>query len=88
MTEEEVLQVVVRNLADIAGVHEDALRVQLGDSGEEWPYDSIALAELLVTLEDELGFEVPMDSATARALRTVKGLVRRLAELMPKVDAA
>ena len=73
MTEEEVLQVVVRNLANITGVHEDALRVQLDDSGEDWPYDSIALAELLVTLEDELGFEVPMDSADCQSLANRKG---------------
>jgi acyl carrier protein len=33
--------------------------------------DSIMLAEVIVAIEEETGIEVPMDEATARALRSV-----------------
>jgi hypothetical protein len=51
-------------------------------SEDEWPYDSIVLAEVLVIVEGNLGLTVPMNPETATALRSVHGLIGRLAGLM------
>ena len=76
----EVEDMIVRHLAETMGTDRGALTAQLSDAGAEWPCDSLVLAEVVVILEEELDFELPMDDETSKALRTVKGLARRICD--------
>lgn len=88
MTEDQAAETIVQTLSLIVGVSGDDLRNELNQAGDDWPYDSIVLAEVLVTLEEGLGFTVPMDRQTAGALRSVRGFARRLADLASAQEAA
>lgn len=77
----KVTDAVLEGLHEVTGTPMEELRATLA-SEEEWPFDSIVLAEVLVQVEVDLGLTVPMDRETAKALRSVHGLIRRLAGLV------
>jgi len=57
--------------------------VVAGGSGRpSWDCDSIVLAEALVAVEEELSIELPMDDATARALRSIDALAAYVSEFL------
>lgn len=51
-----------------------------------WAADSIVLAEALVSIEEVLGIEVPMDAETAQALRSADTLATYLSTLLGNSD--
>jgi acyl carrier protein len=72
---------VLQALHDSTGTPiEDLLKTLKTET--EWPFDSLVLAEVLAQVEEELGVSVPMDADTAKALRSVKGLIRRVSQLL------
>lgn len=75
-----VTDAVLRALSTASGTPTDELAHTLRTE-EVWPFDSLVLAEVLVQVEEELGVTVPMDNDTARALRSVNGLIDRLSQL-------
>lgn len=66
--------------------HLRAANDAVGDSGPDvgkWEVpDSIMLAEVIATIEDEKGIEVPMNDITARALRSIDSFAELLHELL------
>lgn len=79
--ESKVTAAVLEALQEVTGTPIEELEATLA-SEEEWPFDSIVLAEVLVQVEGDLGLTVPMDTDTAKALRSVTGLIRRIAGLV------
>ncbi len=77
----KVTDTVLEALHEVTGTPMEELNAALA-SENDWPFDSIVLAEVLVKVEGDLGLTVPMDPETAKALRSVRGLIRRLTGLV------
>ena len=71
-TVEEIVDVVVRLLADERGESEADVRDELEEGGWELPIDSLRLVEILTRIEQELGMEIPADVTSARSMRSVR----------------
>lgn len=85
---EDVTRLVVVELATVLAVDLTNLMRQLEEAGEPWPFDSIVLAEVLVRVEQLMSVAVPMNEATARALRSVRGLAARIHGAVGSVKSA
>jgi acyl carrier protein len=71
-TVEEVVDVVVRLLADERGESEADVRDELEEGGWELPIDSLRLVEILTRVEQELDVEVPAEVDSARSMCSVR----------------
>lgn len=69
---DEIVNVVVRLLADERGEPEADVRDELEEEGWELPIDSLRIVEILARLERELDVEVPADVDSARSMRSVR----------------
>ncbi len=80
---DRVTTAVLQALHQVTGTPlEELEKTLLSEAEDDWPFDSIVLVEVLVLVEADLGLTVPMDTETAKSLRTVHGLIRRLRGLM------
>jgi acyl carrier protein len=71
-TVEQIVDVVVRLLADERGEPEAEVRDTLEEGGWEMPIDSLRIVEILTRVQQELDVEVPADVDSARSLRSVR----------------
>jgi len=71
-TVEQIVNVIVRLLADERGESEADVRDELEAGGWELPIDSLRIVEILTRVEQELGVEVPADVDSARSMRSVR----------------
>jgi acyl carrier protein len=69
---EQIVDVVVRLLAEERGQEEIEVRDELEEGGWELPIDSLRIVEVLTRVEQELGVEVPADVNSARSMRSVR----------------
>jgi acyl carrier protein len=69
---EQIIDVVVRLLAEERGQQEAEVRDDLEDGGWELPIDSLRIVEILTRVEQEFGVEVPADVDSARSMRSVR----------------
>lgn len=71
-TVDQIVDVVIRLLAQDRGEAEADVRDELEEQGREMPIDSLLLMAVLAAVETEFGVEVPPDANTARAMRSVR----------------
>ncbi|GIE90738.1 acyl carrier protein [Actinoplanes regularis] len=71
-TVEEIVDVIVRLLADEQGEPEADVRDALEEGGWELPIDSLRIVEILTRVEQEFGVEVAPDVDSARSMRSVR----------------
>lgn len=71
-TVEQIVDVVVRLLADERGESEADVRDELEEGGWELPIDSLRIVEILTRVQKELDVEVPADVDSARSMRSVR----------------
>lgn len=72
LTVDDVIDVIVRLLAEERGESEADVRDELEQGGWEMPIDSLRIVEILTRLEQECDVEVPADVDSARAMRSVR----------------
>lgn len=82
MTVEDIVDMIIQELAGILGKGEAEVRQELLNAGTSMPFDSIVLAEVLVAIEGRLGRQLPDDQGTARALRSVTSLAKRFHDVI------
>jgi acyl carrier protein len=70
-TVEQVVDVIVRLLAEERGESEADVRDDLEEGGWEMPIDSLRIVEILTKVEAEFGVEVPAGVDSARSMRSV-----------------
>ncbi|OKI64330.1 acyl carrier protein [Micromonospora sp. CB01531] len=68
----EIVDVVVRLLADECGMSEADVRDELEEGGWELPIDSLRIVEILTRVEQDFDVEVPADVDSARSMRSVR----------------
>jgi acyl carrier protein len=68
----QIVNVIVRLLADERGESEAEVRDELEEGGSELPIDSLRIVEVLTRVEQELDVEVPADVDSARSMRSVR----------------
>jgi acyl carrier protein len=82
LTADQVVDVVIRLLAEERNEPEAETRASLEKAGPAMPIDSLLLVEILARVEEECGVRIPADADAARSMRSV----RTFAETV--VDAA
>jgi acyl carrier protein len=75
-TVEEIVDVVVRLLADERGESEADVRDELEEGGWELPIDSLRIVEILTQVEQEFSVELPADLDSARSMRSVRAFAQ------------
>lgn len=72
LTVEQIVDVIIRLLAEERGEEEADVRAALEEQGWEMPIDSLRIVEIVARLGDELGIEVPADVEAARSMQSVR----------------
>jgi acyl carrier protein len=85
-TVRDVEDVIIKALAADQAVTPTELRAQLTCGGDDLPIDSLALAEVLVKVEEELDVKVPETADSARSMRSVASLARLLVGLLTEAE--
>lgn len=73
MTQEEIEDIILMLLAELAGCTAAELRAELSALGLDMPVDSLLAVEILVKVQDLTGTVLPATEQTAEALLTVRG---------------
>jgi acyl carrier protein len=72
LTVEQIVDVIIRLLAEERGDEEADVREALEEQGWEMPIDSLRIVEIVARLGNELGVEVPADVDAARSMQSVR----------------
>jgi acyl carrier protein len=68
----DVIDIVVRLLAEERQESEADIRVWLEEAGPDMPIDSLLIVEILARVEEECGVRIPADADAARSMRSVR----------------
>jgi acyl carrier protein len=71
-TVNEIIETVIRLLAEERGQPSEVVRAELEAAGTELPIDSLRLMEILTRVEQEFGVEVPPDLNSARSMCSIR----------------
>lgn len=82
---EQAETLILQLLAEELGRDAADLRAELTDAGQEMPYDSLLLVELMTQVESRFGVRLQPSLQTARDMRSVRSFAERVCD---EVDAA